>query len=53
MSEMRITVSVAGEKPPKPKMTAALLKRCREFYDDPENERAYQEWKAAKEKKGA
>jgi hypothetical protein len=28
-----------------------LLKRCREFYQNPENERAFQEWKAGKEAK--
>ena len=50
---MTITVSMATEKAPKQKMTAALLNRCRAFYENPENERAYQEWKAAKEKKGA
>ena len=27
---------------------AALLARAREFFQDPENERAYQEWKAGK-----
>ena len=29
------------------KTAAELLERCREFYRDPENERAFQEWKAA------
>ena len=39
----------------KPKYTAAareLLDRCRGFYEDPENERAFREWKEQK-KKGA
>ena len=34
---------------PKYKASAAmLLARCRAFYEDPENEKAYQEWKAQK-----
>ena len=51
VSEMRITVSQAEEKPNYQKTAAELLKRCREFYQDPENERAFLEWKAGKDKK--
>ena len=51
VNEMRITVSQAEEKPNYQKTAAELLKRCREFYQDPENERAFQEWKAGKERK--
>ena len=45
----RITVSRAKEKPNYQKMAAALLERCREFYQDPENEKAFLEWKAGKD----
>ena len=51
MSEMRITVSQAKDKPNYQKTAAELLKRCREFYQDPENEKAFQEWKAGKDRK--
>ena len=50
VSETRITVSQAKDKPNYQKTAAALLERCREFYQDPENERAFLEWKAGKEK---
>ena len=46
MNEMKITVRSADKKPNYRKTAAELLQRCREFYPDPENERAYQEWKA-------
>lgn len=51
VNEIRITVSQAEEKPNYQKKAAELLKRCREFYQDPENEKAFQEWKAGKDKK--
>ena len=51
MSEMRITVRQAEEKPNYQKKAPELLKRCREFYQDPENEKAFQEWKAGKDRK--
>ena len=51
MDDMRITVRTAKETPKYRKTAAALLERCREFYQDPENERAYQEWKAARSAK--
>ena len=51
VSEMRITVRQAEEKPNYQKTAAELLKRCREFYQDPENEKAFQEWKAGKDRK--
>lgn len=53
MSEMQITVKTAEEKPNYQKTAAELLKRCRAFYEDPENEKAFQEWKATKDRKGA
>ena len=49
MNEMKITVRNGTKKPDYRKTAAELLARCREFYQDPENERAYQEWKARKE----
>ena len=49
MDELRITARTVKDKPKYKKTAAALLARCREFYQDPENERAYQEWKARKE----
>ena len=51
MSEIRITARESGEKPNYKRTAAALLARCREFYQDPENERAYQEWKARKDER--
>lgn len=45
MTEMAITARTAKEKPNYRKTAAALLEACRLFYQDPENERAYQEWK--------
>lgn len=51
VSETRITVSQAAEKPNYQKTAAALLERCREFYQNPENEKAFQEWKAGKDRK--
>ena len=54
MTEMQIrTVKESGKAPDYTKTAAALLKRCREFYQDPENERAYQEWKAKRDAKTA
>ena len=47
--QMTITAREAKEKPNHKKTAAALLARCREFYQDPENEQAYLEWKAGKE----
>ena len=50
MTEMAIVVKMAKTKPNYQKTAAALLERCREFYQNPENERAFQEWMAGKEK---
>ena len=51
--ELRITARSSGKKPNYKKTAAALLERCRAFYQDPENERAYQEWKANRDAKTA
>jgi hypothetical protein len=48
---MQITAQSSGKKPDYRKTAAALLERCRAFYQDPENEAAYQEWK--KQRSGA
>ena len=45
MEELRVIAREAATKPNYRKTAAELLARCREFYQDPENERAYQEWK--------
>ena len=49
MTEPRISVTEAREKPKPEKTAAALLERCRAFWQEPENEKAYQDW--LKEKK--
>lgn len=46
MTELTVTARGSGKAPNYKKTAAELLQRCREFYQDPENERAYQEWKA-------
>lgn len=43
---LHATVRESGKQPNFTKTAAELLNRCREFYQDPENERAYQEWQA-------
>lgn len=50
-AEIRISARTAAEKPKYKKTAAALLERCRVFDKDHENERAYQEWKAARDDK--
>ena len=50
MKELRITVRQADTKPNYKTTAPALLERCRELYQDPEYERAYQEWKARKDR---
>ena len=52
-AQMTITAREARTEPKYSTMAPALLKRCREFYQDPENERAYQEWKANRDAKTA
>lgn len=50
---MRISAERSAEKPKRDLLAAAVLMRSREFYKDPKNEKAFREWKAEKEKKGA
>ena len=52
-TEIRISARTAEGKPKYKKTAAALLGRGRLFYQDPENERAYQEWKANRDAKTA
>ena len=52
MSGMTISAARVKEKPKHGTLAAELLERCRTFYEDPENERAFREWKEQK-KKGA
>ena len=46
--ELRVTVRNSGKAPDFTKTAAELLKRCREFYQNPENVKAFEEWKAAR-----
>lgn len=50
MSEMLIRTEVTQTQPKYKATAAALLERCREFYQDPENERAFQAWMAGRKK---
>ena len=49
MTDISVRAARCTEKPKYTKTAAELLSRCREFYEDPENEKAFQEWKAEKE----
>ena len=51
MPELQVNVRVSKEKPNYDKTAAELLKRCREFYQDPENDKAFQAWKAEQKRK--
>ena len=51
MSEMTITAVRVKEKPKYGLYAAELLERCRTFYEDPENERAFREWMAERNEK--
>ena len=46
---MTISAVRVKEKPKYSLMAGELLERCRMFYQDPENEQAFQEWKAGKD----
>ena len=52
MTEIRISAKSSGKKPDYKKTAAALLEKCRSFYQDPENEREFREWKAQREREG-
>ena len=52
-TEFTVSVTGSGKKPDFRKTAAELLSCCREFYQNPENERAFQAWKREQEAKGA
>lgn len=45
MTETTIRATASAQKPNYKKTAAEILQRCREFFQDPENERAFREWK--------
>ena len=45
-------VEIADEKPRYSAGAMTLLQKIRAFYEDPENEAAFQKWKAEQNKKG-
>lgn len=44
--ELRIYAEEAKTKPDYTLTAPALLEKCRSFYQDPENEKAFREWMA-------
>ena len=42
--ETEISAARVKEKPKYDLLAAELLARCRAFYEDPENEKAFREW---------
>ena len=46
----RISAERAVTKPKHAATARELLERCRQFYGDPENEKAFLEWKEQKQK---
>ena len=53
MDQLRINAREAKTKPNYRTHAAELLNWCREFYQNPENERAFQEWKDNRDAKTA
>ena len=51
MNGITSTALKAMQDPPYGKTAAGLLEAARRFYQDPENEKAFMEWKAGKEEK--
>ena len=49
MSEMRISAERAATRAKRDLLSSAVLERCRAWYEEPENEKAFQEWKSGKE----
>lgn len=45
MAELRIIAEAKKQAPDYSRTAAQLLAACRSFYQDPENEKKYQEWK--------
>lgn len=48
---LQVSAKRAEEKPQYGKTAAELLKACRAFYEDPENEKAFREWQKDGQKK--
>lgn len=54
MNEIRIEAAMSRTKPDLRPLARHFMERILAFYEDPENEREFQEWKAAREaQKGA
>lgn len=53
MLELQVNMRTSRQKPDYKKTAAELLQRAREFYQDPENEKAFQEWMKGRGKNGA
>ena len=54
MNDMRIEVEIGRERGDIEPLAMQLMDSAFKFYEDPENEKAFQEWKAAREaRKGA
>ena len=51
MNEMPVILETSNSRPEYRKTSGMLLTALRAFYSKPENEEAYQEWKARKEGK--
>ena len=53
MTELRIIAEAKKQAPDYSRTAGQLLAACRSFYQDPENEKKYQEWKANQDAKTA
>ena len=49
--KVRISAEKAKAKPKYGARAAELLGACRKFYEDPENEKAFREWQARRNRK--
>ena len=47
--EMKVTASLEREKADLQRLAEGLLEEAMRFYEDPENEKAFQEWMAKRE----
>ena len=45
-----VTIEICEKKPDYTKTAGMLLTDCRAFYENPENEKAFREWKESKKK---
>ena len=45
-----VTIEICEKKPDYSKTAGMLLTDCRAFYENPENEKAFREWKESKKK---